>query len=60
MDWYYQVAKLENQSRTAACEQKITTKKAKYCSNTVPSLYFLERKKSRRKTTHFFALLISA
>ena len=48
-----------NQSEIAACEQKTTSEKAKFCSNTVFSLYFKFRAKkiSRRKTTRFFALL---
>ena len=41
----------KNQSEIAACEQKTTTDKANFCSNTVFSLYF---KISRRKTTRFF------
>ena len=47
----------KNQSEIAACEQKTTTEKANFCSNTVFSLYFKIRAKkiSRRKTTLFFA-----
>ena len=30
----------KNQSEIAACEQKITTEKANFCSNTIFSLYF--------------------
>ena len=47
----------KNQSEIAACEQKTTTEKPKFCSNTVFSLYFKIRAKkiSRRKTTRFFA-----
>ena len=46
----------KNQSEIAACEQKTTTEKPKFCSNTVLSLYFkIRAKKSRRKTTRFFA-----
>ena len=47
----------KNQSEIAACEQKITSEKANFCSNTVFSLYFKIRlkKKSRRKTTRVFA-----
>ena len=41
----------KNQSEIAACEQKTTTDKANFWSNTVFSLYF---KISRRKTTRFF------
>ena len=49
----------KNQSEIAACEQKTTTDKANFCSNTVFSLYFKIRakKNSRRKTTRFFAPL---
>ena len=32
--------KTENQSEIAACEQKTTTEKPNFCSNTVFSLYF--------------------
>ena len=32
--------KSKNQSKIAACEQKITSRKAHFCSNTVFSLYF--------------------
>ena len=47
----------KNQSEIAACEQKNTTEKSNFCSNTVFSLYFKIRaqKNSRRKTTRFFA-----
>ena len=37
-----------NQSEIAACEQKTTSEKANFCSNTVFSLYF----KYRAKTIH--------
>ena len=48
----------KNQSEIAACEQKTTSEKANFCSNTVFSLYFKFRaKNSRRKTTRFFAPL---
>ena len=49
----------KNQSEIAACEQKTTTEKPNFCSNTVFSLYFKIRakKNSRRKTTRFFAPL---
>ena len=30
----------ENQSETAACEQKTSSEKAKFCSNTIFSIYF--------------------
>ena len=46
----------KNQSEIAAFEQKTTTDKANFCSNTVFSLYFkIRAKNSRRKTTRFFA-----
>ena len=47
----------KNRSEIAACEQKTTTEKPNFCSNTVFSLYFKIRakKNSRRKTTRFFA-----
>ena len=50
------IEKTKNQSEIDACEQK-TSEKAKFCSNTVFSLYFQFRaeKCSRRKTTRFFA-----
>ena len=35
----------KNQSEIAACEQKITTDKANFCSNTILSLYFKIRAK---------------
>ena len=35
----------KNQSEIAACEQKITTDKANFCSNTIFSLYFKIRAK---------------
>ena len=35
----------KNQSEIAACEQKITSEKANFCSNTVFSLYFKIRAK---------------
>ena len=37
--------KSKNQSEIAACEQKTTTDKANFCSNTVFSLYFKIRAK---------------
>ena len=47
----------KNQSEIAACEQKTTSEKANFCSNTVFLLYFKIRaeKISRRETTRFFA-----
>ena len=49
----------KNQSEIDACEQKTTSEKANFCSNTVFSLYFKIRAKkySHRKTTRFFAPL---
>ena len=49
----------KNQGEIAEWEQKTTSKKAHFCSNTVFSLYFKIRakKNSRRKTTRFFAPL---
>ena len=38
-----------NQSEVAACEQKPTTERAKFCSNTVFSLYF------KIRATKFYA-----
>ena len=55
--------KTENQCQIAVCEQKTTTEKSNFCSNTIFSLYFKIRakKNSRRKTTRFFApFLVSA
>ena len=37
--------KIRNQSEIAACEQKTTTEKPNFCSNTVFSLYFKIRAK---------------
>ena len=37
--------KCKNQSEIAACEQKTTSEKANFCSNTVSSLYFKFRVK---------------
>ena len=38
-------AAIKNQSESAACEQKTTSEKANFCSNTVLSLHFnLEQK----------------
>ena len=49
----------QNRSEIAACEQKTTSEKANFCSNTVFSLNFKIRAKkiSRRKTTRFLAPL---
>ena len=38
-------AAIKNQSEIAACEQKTTTEKPNFCSNTVFSLYFKIRAK---------------
>ena len=61
----------KNQSEIAACEQKITTDKANFCSNTIFSLYFKIRAKKihapkplafslhflfRRDQNHYFNL----
>ena len=54
MDWTNHLEKnliqkiektVKNQSEIAACEQKTTTDKANFCSNTVFSLYFKIRAK---------------
>ena len=54
MDWRNHLEKnpiqkiektVKNQSEIAACEQKTTTDKANFCSNTVFSLYFKIRAK---------------
>ena len=47
----------KNQSEIAACEQKTTTEKPNFCSNTVFSLYFKIRAKKihAAKTIRFFA-----
>ena len=66
MDWENHLEKIsdpknrkknsKNQSEIAACEQKTTTEKPNFCSDTVFSLYFkIREKNSRRKTTRFFA-----
>ena len=49
----------KNQKEIDACEQKVTSEKANFCSNTVFSFYFQNRAKkiSRRKTTRLFAPL---
>ena len=44
----------KNQSEIAACEQKITTDKANFCSNTIFSLYFKIR--AKKKFTLAFSL----
>ena len=46
----------KNQSEIAACERRTTTEEPNFCSNTIFALYFkIRTKKSRRKTTRFFA-----
>ena len=53
MDWkshfeknpIQKIENCKNQSEIAACEQKTTSEKAKFCSNTVLSLYFKFRAK---------------
>ena len=58
MDWKNQLEKnpiqksknSRNQSTIAACEQKITSDKANFCSNTVFSLYFKIRAKKINAT----------
>ena len=53
MDWknhleknpIQKIEKSKNQSQIAACEQKTTTDKANFCSNTVFSLFFKIRVK---------------
>ena len=53
MDWenhleknsIQKIEKTENQSGIAACEQKTTTEKSNFCSNTIFSLYFKIRAK---------------
>ena len=54
MDWENHIEKnsdpknwknCKNQSEIAACEQKTTSEKAEFCSNTVFSLYFKFRAK---------------
>ena len=47
----------KNQIEIAACEQKATSEKANFCSNTVLSTLKLEQKISRCKNTRFFAPL---
>ena len=43
----------KNQSEIAACEQKTTTEKPNFCSNTVFSLYFkIRAKKNSRRQNH--------
>ena len=42
----------KNQSEIAACEQKTTSEKANFCSNTVFSLYFKIRAKNFTPQNH--------
>ena len=42
----------KNQSELAACEQKTTSEKAHFCSNTVFSLYFKFRAKNFTPQNH--------
>ena len=42
----------KNQSEIAACEQKTTSEKANFCSNTVFSLYFEFREKNSTPQNH--------
>ena len=61
MDWKNQLEKnpiqkieknSKNQSEIAACEQKTTTEKPNFCSNTVFSLYFKIRAKKFTPQNH--------
>ena len=47
----------KHQGEIAACEQKTTTEKPNFCSNTIFALYFeiTAKKNSHRKTTSVFA-----
>ena len=79
MDWknhleknpIQKIEKTQNQSEIAACEQKTTSEKSNFCSNTVFSLYFKIRAKKfhaakppafslhflfRRDQNHYFNL----
>ena len=47
----------KNQSEIAACEQKATTEKPNFCSNTVFSLYFKIRAKKNHATKPLAFLL---
>ena len=59
MDWenhleknpIQKIEKTENQSEIAACEQKTTTEKPNFCSNTVFSLFFKIRAKKIHAAT---------
>ena len=58
MDWenhleknpIQKIEKTKNQSEIAACEQKTTSEKPNFCSNTVLSLYFKIRAKKIHAT----------
>ena len=60
MDWgnhlennpIQKIEKSKNQSEIAACEQKNTSEKASFCSNTVFSLYFKIRAKKFTSQNH--------
>ena len=65
MDWENQLEKKsdpknrknsKNQSEIAACEQKSTSEKANFCSNTVFSLYFKMRAKIHAVKSLAFSL----
>ena len=49
------IEKTENQSEIAACEQKTTSEKANFCSNTVFSLYFKVRAKKITAQNHLLS-----
>ena len=53
---------LKNQSESAACDQKTSSKKAKFCSNTLFLLYLKIKSDhiSRRRITYFFAPLLDS
>ena len=44
----------KNQSEIAACEQKTTSEKANFCSNTIFSLYFKIRARKLASQDHWF------
>ena len=50
----------KNQSEIAACEQKTTTDKANFCSNTVFSLYFKIRAQKFHAAKPFAPFPVSA
>ena len=66
MDWEYHLEKKsdpknrknsKNQSEIAACEQKISSEKANFCSKTVFLLYFKIRAKKNHAAKPFAILL---